>query len=106
MRHPGLPVRPAAEARASLTRTSWYTNFVDMKRNITIVLDEASARWVRVEAARRDTSVSRYVGDLLARERMRDEAYDAAMARFLSRAPRVLGAEGASLPSREEVHER
>lgn len=87
------------------------TNFVlheirGMKRNITIVLDEASARWVRVEAARRDTSVSRYVGDLVTRERTRDEAYDAAMSRFLSRSPRILGAEESRLPSREEVHER
>jgi hypothetical protein len=77
-----------------------------MKRNVTIVLSESSARWLRVEAARRDTSVSRYVGDLVAREQERDEAYAASMARFLAKPPRKLGPEGQPLPSRDLIHER
>ncbi|MGH7483252.1 MAG: CopG family transcriptional regulator [Longimicrobiales bacterium] len=77
-----------------------------MKRNITIVLTEASARWVRMEAARRDTSVSRYLGELVARERERTERYGEAMSRFLGRRPRPLGPSGEPLPTREQVHER
>ena len=77
-----------------------------MNRNVTIVLDEESARWIRVEAARRDTSVSRFLGELVARERARAEGYDAAMTRFLARLPRPLRAPGAPLPTREEVHRR
>ncbi|MFG1691182.1 hypothetical protein ACGF5M_03320 [Gemmatimonadota bacterium] len=77
-----------------------------MKRNITIVLDEETARWVRVEAARKDVSVSAYLGDVLQRERERDESYAREMDRFLSRPPRLLIPEGRSLPSRDELHGR
>jgi hypothetical protein len=77
-----------------------------MKRNVTIVLDEESARWVRVAAARRDTSVSQFLGDLVARERSRDEGYESAMRRFLGRDPRILGPVGAPLPTRDEIHRR
>lgn len=77
-----------------------------MKKNVTIVLDQEAARWVRVEAARKDTSVSRYVGELVERERARAEGYASAMEQFLSRAPRVLTDEARRYPSRAELHER
>lgn len=77
-----------------------------MKRNLTIVLDEDSARWVRVAAARADTSVSQYLGDLVARERARDEGYESAMLRFLARKPRILGPTDTPLPTRDEIHRR
>jgi hypothetical protein len=38
-------------------------------RNVTVTLEEDVARWARIEAARRDTSVSRLLGELL-KERM------------------------------------
>jgi hypothetical protein len=38
-------------------------------RNVTVTLDEEVAQWARIEAARRDTSVSRLLGELL-REKM------------------------------------
>lgn len=76
-----------------------------MKRNVTITLDEATAKWARLEAARRDTSVSRFVGELL-RERMREErSYGAAMRQFLSRPPQPLKLNG-RYPPRDELHER
>ena len=34
-------------------------------RNITVTLEEDVAQWARIEAARRDTSVSRLLGELL-----------------------------------------
>jgi hypothetical protein len=34
-------------------------------RNVTVTLEEDVARWARLEAARRDTSVSRLLGELL-----------------------------------------
>ena len=80
------------------------------KRNVTVVLSDESARWLRVEAAHNDTSVSRYLGALVDRERNRAEGYDDARARFMARKPRLLGTEGRDLceelPSRDEVHER
>jgi hypothetical protein len=78
----------------------------DMKRNVTIVMDEETARWVRVEAARRDLSVSAYLGQVVQQERERAEGYSLAMERFLSREPRPLGPAGAPLPTRAELHER
>jgi hypothetical protein len=38
-------------------------------RNVTVTLEENVAEWARIEAARRDTSVSRFLGEML-RERM------------------------------------
>jgi hypothetical protein len=54
------------------TRSSCYTVFVPSRnrlRNVTVTLEENVARWARIEAARRDTSVSRLLGALL-KERM------------------------------------
>lgn len=77
-----------------------------MKRNVTVTLDEETARWVRVEAARRDTSVSQFLGEVLAERRRRAEGYEAARASFMARGPDRLRREDTPLPSREEVHER
>jgi hypothetical protein len=38
-------------------------------RNVTVTLEEEVAQWARIEAAKRDTSVSRLLGELL-KERM------------------------------------
>ena len=74
-------------------------------RNITISLDEDVARWVRVRAAEQDTSVSRYLRDLLQKRMEEERGYERAMASFLSRQPRLLKTTGA-YPSREALHER
>lgn len=73
-------------------------------RNITVTLEEDVARWARIEAAQKETSVSRYLGDLL-RERMHEEkTYESAMRRALARKP-FLKTDGPYL-TREEVHDR
>lgn len=73
-------------------------------KNVTISLQEEVARWVRVEAAEHEMSVSRFIAELL-RERMTaDESYRRAMRRYLSRAPVELS--NGPYPSREELHER
>lgn len=95
--------------------TRWHagidTNFVlhelrVMKRNVTIALDDELARWLRIEAARRDTSVSAYLADLLSERQRRVEGYSAARDAYLGRKPRRLRASGGALPSRAERHER
>jgi hypothetical protein len=76
------------------------------RRNVTITLDEETARWARVEAARADVSVSRFVGSLL-RERMeQSSAYEKARRRFLARAPYLEPVEGRRLPTRDDLHDR
>lgn len=75
-------------------------------RNVTITLDEEVARWVRIEAAKRETSVSRLVGEVL-RELMRTgNAYEEARREFFEVEPRPLRTGETPLPSREEIHDR
>jgi hypothetical protein len=73
-------------------------------RNVTVTLEETVARWARIEAARKETSVSRLLGTIL-KERMHEkDGYDAAMRRALARKP-FLKTDGRYL-SREEAHDR
>jgi hypothetical protein len=74
-------------------------------KNVTITLEESVARWARLEAARENISVSRFVGELLA-ERMRGgQAYDVAMERYLSVTPSAIS-NGNAYPTRDELHDR
>ena len=79
----------------------------DMKsrlRNITMTVEEDVARWARMEAARKELSVSRMLGGIL-RERMAEEdQYESAMRRALSRKP-FITSDGPYL-SREQAHDR
>ncbi len=45
-------------------------------RNVTVTLEEDVAQWARIEAARRDTSVSRLLGELLKEKMGTVEAKD------------------------------
>lgn len=53
-------------------------------RNVTVTLEEEVAQWARIEAARRDTSVSRLLGELL-KERMGKPAGQSAVAESADR---------------------
>jgi hypothetical protein len=48
-------------------------------KNVTVTMDDKVADWARLEAARRNTSVSRLVGELLAEKMRHDDAYERAM---------------------------
>lgn len=48
-------------------------------KNVTVTMEESALEWVRVKAARDNTSVSRYLGELVERARERDGAYESAM---------------------------
>src|SRR5580700_2324653 len=73
-------------------------------RNITITLDEALARWGRIEAARQDVSVSRLLADLLRAQTTDQEEYDQALHEALAREP-FFTSTGPYL-TREEAHDR
>ena len=75
-------------------------------KNVTVTLDEQTARWARVEAARRDKSVSKLLGELLRTEMLRESAYEASKRTYMAQAPAIHRREGRSLPSREELHDR
>lgn len=75
-------------------------------KNVTITLDERTAAWVRVYAAKHNTSVSRIVGEMLQKRMKEARAYDEAMRRFLSKKPVRLSKAGTSYPTRDEAHDR
>lgn len=75
-------------------------------KNVTITLDEKTAAWARVYAARHNTSVSRMLGELLARQMRENGEYEDAMRRFMGRSPVALKTTGARYPNRASVHER
>ena len=73
-------------------------------RNVTVTLEEPVARWARIEAARKDTSVSRLLGAILKERMVRNDGYERAMRRALGRKA-FLKTQGRYL-SREEAHDR
>jgi hypothetical protein len=73
-------------------------------RNITITLEESVARWARLEAATQETSVSRFLANLLKEHMKHNEEYEAAKQRALAR--KSLPKSDGRYLSREEVHER
>jgi hypothetical protein len=48
-------------------------------KNVTVTMEDSVADWARLEAARRNTSVSRLVGELLAEKMRRSDRYERAM---------------------------
>ena len=74
-------------------------------KNVTITLEDDVARWARMEAARENTSVSRFVGELLAHRMRQNREYEAAMEGYLSVKPRAIS-KGSQYPRRETLHDR
>ena len=75
-------------------------------KNVTISLDEETAAWARIYAARHNMSLSRYLGELLHRQMHESREYETAMKRYLSKKPSVLSTPGDPYPSRDELHAR
>lgn len=73
---------------------------------MTITVDEETARWARLEAARRETSVSRLVGELLGEYMRQQEGYVKAMEQYLARPARPLKPRRKRYPQRDALHER
>ncbi|MCY4753629.1 CopG family transcriptional regulator [Pelomonas aquatica] len=68
-------------------------------KNVTVSMDDAVAEWARLEAARRNTSVSRLLGELLAEKMRHDDAYERALQDWLHR-ERSWSSDGQPYPSR------
>jgi hypothetical protein len=73
-------------------------------KNVTITMEDPVADWARMEAARRNTSVSRLVGELLAEKMRHDDAYERAMREALEF--RSIGFSDGRYLTRDECHER
>jgi hypothetical protein len=75
-------------------------------RNVTVTLDEETALWARLEAARRDISVSSLIRQLLTDHMGGRVAYEGAKARYLARGGAPLSKQGGAGTPREELHDR
>ena len=75
-------------------------------RNVTITLDEAVARWARIRAAEHETSVSRFVGELLRQNMLEEDSYQVAMQYYLSQPPQALRTSQRPYPRRQELYDR
>lgn len=75
-------------------------------KNITITLEPEVARWVRIKAAEQETSISRYVGELLKETMEASPQYEHARRQYLALPPKPLGNPDEPLPKREALYDR
>lgn len=73
-------------------------------KNVTVTMEDSVAEWARIEAARRNTSVSRLVGEILAEKMRHDDAYARAMCEALEF--KSLGCSEGRYLSRDEIYDR
>jgi len=71
-------------------------------KNVTLTLADDVASWARIEAAKAGKSLSRFLSDLLAQQRISEENQSLAMKRFLD-GPDFAGV-SANRASREELY--
>ena len=74
-------------------------------KNITVTLDEKTAAWARVHAAKRNMSLSRFLGEVLHEKMSESREYEEAMRHWLSRKPNY-ASDGQPYPKREELYDR
>ena len=75
-------------------------------KNVTISLDEETAAWARIYAAKKNISLSRYVGELLHDSMRESREYEESMRDFLARKPVSLKKPGERYLNRDEANER
>jgi hypothetical protein len=86
--------------------TKNVVHYFRVMKNVTITLDEETARWAKVEAARSGKSLSRMLGELLRERRLGQVRYEQARKDFMAREPQCMNRSGATYPDREEIHDR
>ena len=85
-------------------RHEFRVNICSIK-NVTITVEESALEWARIEAAKRNSSVSRLVGEILAEKMRQEDAYAQAMRGWLGK-ERQWRSDGAAYPDREQTYER
>lgn len=73
-------------------------------KNVTVTMEDSVADWARMEAARRNTSVSRLIGEMLAEKMRHDDAYERAMREALEF--RSWGKSSGPYLTRDEMYDR
>ncbi|HKX40826.1 MAG TPA: CopG family transcriptional regulator [Burkholderiaceae bacterium] len=72
-------------------------------KNVTVTMEDSVADWARLEAARRNTSVSRLIGEMLAEKMRHDDAYERAMQDWLQRDV-TYRSDGSPYLTRDEIY--
>ena len=75
-------------------------------KNIKLTLDEKTAAWARVHAAKHNKNISRLVGEMLQHRMRESREYDEAMRRYLAVKPCKFVNLGGRRPTRDELHDR
>jgi hypothetical protein len=75
-------------------------------KNVTVTLDEDTAARARVQAAERNMSLSRYIGEVLRRELRTSDEYEAAYRAWRAEKPFPLKGPPRPYPKREELYDR
>lgn len=73
-------------------------------KNVTVTMEDSVADWARMEAARRNTSVSRLVGEMLAEKMRHNDRYERAMREALEF--KSFGSSDGRYLTREEIYDR
>jgi hypothetical protein len=73
-------------------------------KNVTVTMEDSVADWARMEAARRNTSVSRLIGEMLAEKMRYDDAYERAMREALEF--KSIGTSDGRYLTRDEIYDR
>ena len=74
-------------------------------KNVTVTMEESVAEWARLEAARRNTSVSKLIGEMLGEKMRHDDAYERAMREALEFRSFGKSSTGPYL-TRDEIYDR
>ncbi len=74
-------------------------------KNVTITVEDAALEWARIEAAKRNTSVSRLVGDMLAEKMRLTDAYQRAAQEWKTK-QRTWRSDGVEYPKRDALYDR
>ena len=74
-------------------------------KNVTITVEESALEWARIEAAKRNSSVSRLVGEILTEKMRQEDAYAQAMRGWMSK-ERRWASDGVAYPSRVQTYDR
>ena len=72
-------------------------------KNVTITMEDAVADWVRIEAAKRNSSVSRMLGEMVADKLRHYDAYERAMHEWQADTS-SFNSNGQPYPAREEIY--
>jgi predicted transcriptional regulator len=83
VRHLNLFVAQAPASQSTQNNTNLvfheFRVTIQAMKNVTITMEDEVAEWVRITAAKRNISVSRYVGEVMMEMMRREDAYEQAM---------------------------